>query len=159
MTQSTRAVRGSLLVAAAVVVIDQATKAWALEALDDRDIHVLWTLQFNLARNSGMAFGRGTGIGPIIGVVALVVVAALLVSLRRQANVMSTVAVGLVAGGAAGNVIDRLFRSPGWLRGEVVDFIDFQWWPIFNVADMGITIGGLMLVLGSLTAARHATTE
>ena len=55
----------------------------------------------------------------------------------------ATVAVGLVIGGAAGNVVDRLFRSPGWLRGAVVDFIDFQWWPIFNVADMAITIGGV----------------
>jgi signal peptidase II len=103
-----------------------------------------------------MAFSRGEGLGPVIGVLALVVVAALLVSLRRQTSVASTAAVGLVIGGAAGNVVDRLFRSPGWLRGAVVDFIDLQWWPIFNVADVAITVGGLLLLLGSFVGARRA---
>jgi signal peptidase II len=83
------------------------------------------------------------------------VVAALLVSLRRQTSPYGTIAVGLVIGGAAGNVIDRLFRSPGWLRGAVIDFIDLQWWPIFNVADMAITVGGLLLVFGSVVGSRQ----
>jgi signal peptidase II len=155
MTGSTRAVRGSVLIAILIVVLDQLTKAWALSALDDRDIELFWTLQLNLARNSGMAFSRGEGLGPVIGVVALVVVAALLVSLRRQTSPYGTIAVGLVIGGAAGNVIDRLFRSPGWLRGAVIDFIDLQWWPIFNVADMAITVGGLLLVFGSVVGSRQ----
>jgi signal peptidase II len=102
-----------------------------------------------------MAFSRGEGLGPVIGIVALVVVAALLVSLRRQSGTAGTIAVGLVIGGAAGNVVDRLFRSPGWLRGAVIDFIDVQFWPIFNVADMAITIGGLLLVFGSVAASRR----
>jgi signal peptidase II len=155
MTPSTRAVRGSVLIAIVIVVLDQLTKAWALSALDDRDIDVLWTLRFHLTRNSGMAFSRGQGLGPMIGIFALVIVAVLLVSLRRQAGAVSTIAVGLVIGGAAGNVIDRLFRSPGWLRGAVIDFIDLQWWPIFNVADMAVSIGGLLLVFGSLAAPRR----
>ena len=158
MTPSTRAVRGSVLIAFLVVVVDQLTKAWALSTLDDRNIELFWTLRFHLTRNSGMAFSRGEGLGPVIGVLALVVVAALLVSLRRQTSVASTVAVGLVIGGAAGNVVDRLFRSPGWLRGAVIDFIDLQWWPIFNVADMAITVGGLLLLLGSFVGARRAAT-
>jgi signal peptidase II len=156
MTQSTRAVRGSVLIAVVIVVVDQSTKAWALSALDDRNVDVFWKLRFHLTRNSGMAFSRGEGLGPVIGIVALVVVAALLVSLRRQSGTAGTIAVGLVIGGAAGNVVDRLFRSPGWLRGEVIDFIDVQFWPIFNVADMAITIGGLLLVFGSVAGSRRA---
>ena len=58
---------------------------------------------------------------------------------------------GLVLGGAVGNVLDRLLRGEGWLHGSVVDFIDLQWFPVFNVADMGVTIGGALLVLGALT--------
>lgn len=159
MTRSTRAVRGSVLIAIVIVVVDQLTKARALSALDDRDIDIVWTLRLHLSRNSGMAFSRGEGLGPVIGVVALIVVTVLLLSLRRQANTVSTVAVGLVIGGAAGNVVDRLFRSPGWLRGAVIDFIDFQWWPIFNVADAAITIGGLLLLFGSVSATRRVTAE
>jgi signal peptidase II len=156
MTQTTRAARGSVLIAVVIVVVDQLTKAWALSALDDRNVDVFWKLRFHLTRNSGMAFSRGEGLGPVIGIVALVVVAALLVSLRRQSGTAGTIAVGLVIGGAAGNVVDRLFRSPGWLRGEVIDFIDVQFWPIFNVADMAITIGGLLLVFGSVAASRRS---
>jgi signal peptidase II len=159
MTQSTRAGRGSVLIAIVIVVVDQLTKAWALSVLDDRDIDLFWTLRFHLTRNSGMAFSRGEGLGPVIGVLALIVVAALLISLRRQAGAAGAIAVGLVIGGAAGNVVDRLFRSPGWLRGAVIDFIDLQWWPIFNVADMAITIGGLLLVLGNFSAARRLAPE
>jgi signal peptidase II len=60
-----------------------------------------------------------------------------------------------VVGGALGNVIDRLFRSPGWFRGAVVDFIDFQWFPVFNIADMAINVGAGTLILGTFLASRH----
>ncbi len=135
-------------VASVVVLLDQLTKAWALEALDDGEvIHVIWTLQFNLAFNSGMAFSQAQGAGPILGVVALVVIVVLLVSVGRSGSRLSAVATGMVIGGAMGNVADRLFRSgEGFLRGEVVDFIDLQWWPVFNVADIGVTVGGVLLV-------------
>jgi signal peptidase II len=135
-------------VAAVVVLLDQVTKAWALAALDDGEvIEVVWTLQFNLAFNSGMAFSQAQGAGPILGVLALIVVAALLVSVGRTGSRLSAVATGMVIGGAIGNVIDRLFRSGGgFLRGEVVDFIDLQWWPVFNVADIAITVGGVLLI-------------
>jgi signal peptidase II len=113
---------------------------------------VLWTLRFHLTFNSGMAFSRGRGLGPIIGVVALVVVVVLLLSLRRQGSKLATVAVALVIGGAAGNVADRLFRNgDGFLRGEVVDFIDLQWWPVFNVADSAIVVGVALLALNALS--------
>ena len=154
-TGSTRTLGWSVGIAAAVVVLDQLTKQWALEALDDRDIDVVWTLRFNLVFNRGMAFSQGEGLGPIIGIVALAVIVALLVSLRRGAGRLGTIGVGLVVGGALGNVIDRLFRSPGWFRGSVVDFIDLQWFPVFNVADMAINVGGALLILGSIIHSRR----
>lgn len=143
-----------ILIAAIVVLLDQVTKAWALRALDDRDIEVVWTLQFNLAFNTGMAFSQGRGLGPVIGVLALVVVVVLLVRLGREGGRTATIATGLVVGGAIGNICDRLFRGDGWLRGAVVDFIDLQWFPIFNVADMAITVGAALLLVTSFAGAR-----
>jgi len=141
----------SLVVSAVLVAVDLLTKEWALGTLADREpIHVVWTLQWNLAFNSGMAFGRAQGFGPVIAVVATVVVVVLLVSLRREENRWSVAGVGLIIGGAVGNLLDRVFRGDGFLNGSVVDFIDFQWFPIFNVADMGINVGGAILVIGYL---------
>jgi signal peptidase II len=154
MSAPPRFLRGWAPIAAVVVVLDQLTKWWAVNTLDTRDIDIVWTLRMHLSFNSGMAFSRGQNLGPIIGVVALVVIVVLLLSLRKQSGRLTDVAVGLIVGGAVGNVLDRLFRSPGWLRGSVVDFIDFQWFPIFNVADMAITIGGALLVLSSWHAGR-----
>jgi signal peptidase II len=150
MNALARALRGSLAIAATVVLVDQLTKQWALNALDDGPIDVVWTLRFNLAFNKGMAFSQGTGFGPIIGIVALVVIVILLVSVGRSSSRLYPFAVGLIVGGAVGNLIDRLFRDPGWLRGAVVDFIDVQWWPIFNVADIAVTVGGALLLYTSV---------
>jgi signal peptidase II len=144
------------VVAAAWVVADQLSKTWALNALDDRIIELVWTLQLNLAFNTGMAFSRGEGLGPVIGVVALVVVVLMLMSLRRADSLLSAVAAGMVLGGAIGNLTDRLFRGDGWFDGAVVDFVDLQWFPIFNVADIGITVGGVLLVLSMWVSGRSA---
>jgi signal peptidase II len=85
-----------------------------------------------------------------------VVIVALLVSLRRNGSMLSAVGIGLVIGGAIGNVLDRLLRAgDGFLGGAVVDFIDLQWWPVFNVADMAITVGGVILVVGSVWSGRR----
>ena len=59
--------------------------------------------------------------------------------------------------GRVGNLLDRLFREPGWLRGAVVDFIDLQWWPIFNVADICVTVGGALLLFTSLQGSPRQT--
>lgn len=148
-----RGLRVPLAIAAVVVVLDQLTKHWALNELDDGHvIDVVGSLRFNLAFNRGMAFSQGEGLGPIIGVVALVVVVALLVSVGRSTSRWYPLAVGLIMGGALGNITDRLFRGDGWLRGGVVDFIDLQWWPIFNVADIGIVVGGGILLVLTLRA-------
>jgi signal peptidase II len=145
----------SLALAALWVLGDQLSKHWAVNELVDRDVDLIGSLRFNLHFNRGMAFSRGTGFGPVIGVIALVVVVALLLSLRRSSGRLSAVAVGLVIGGALGNVADRLFRNEGWFRGAVVDFIDLQWFPIFNVADIGINIGAGLLILGALLTGRE----
>jgi signal peptidase II len=154
MKLTARSLGGPLAIAAAVVLLDQLTKEWALNALADGPIDVVWTLRFNLAFNKGMAFSQGTGLGPIIGVVALVVIVGLLVSIGRSTSRMYPLEVGLIVGGAIGNLLDRLFRAPGWFRGAVVDFIDLQWWPIFNVADIGVTVGGALLLLTSVFDGR-----
>jgi signal peptidase II len=154
MTPSVRTMRGPLVIAAIVVLVDQLTKRWAVGALDGgRVIHVVGSLQLNLAFNTGMAFSRGAGLGPFVPVLAIGVIAALLIALGRSESRWFSVAVGLVIGGAVGNVLDRLFRGDGWLRGSVVDFIDLQWWPIFNVADAAVVVGGVLLVLSTLRAS------
>lgn len=154
---SVRALRGPLLIAAIVVAVDQLTKHWALNALgasaahpNGRNIDVVWTLRFNLAFNTGMAFSSGDGFGPFVPIIAVGVIAVLLISVGRTSSRWYNLAVGLVIGGALGNVVDRLFRGRGGLHGAVVDFIDVQWWPIFNVADIAVVCGGALLLLTTL---------
>ena len=157
---SLRSWRGPLAIAFGIVLVDQLTKQWAVDELaDGRVIEVVWTLQFNLAFNSGMAFGTATGLGPVIGLVATGVIIWLLVSLRTEGSTLSMIGIGCVIGGAAGNLIDRLFRDGGWMRGSVVDFIDFQWFPIFNVADMAVNVGAGLLILNAVLESRRATPE
>lgn len=147
--------RVSLVVALVTVVLDQITKRWAINALaDDHEIHVFWTLQFNLAFNTGMAFSKGTGLGPVIALLALLVVIVLIVSAAHLDSLLARVAAGMLIGGALGNLLDRMFRGDRFLYGGVVDFIDFQWWPIFNIADIGVTVGAVLFVLSSLRSPR-----
>jgi signal peptidase II len=150
-----RAWRVPVAIAGAVVLVDQLTKHWAVNELADRTIELVWTLQLNLAFNNGMAFGQGTGFGPVIGVLATVVIVFLLASLRNETSTVSTIGMGLLIGGAAGNLIDRLFRGDGLFRGAVVDSIDLQWFPIFNVADICVNVGAVLLILGSILGSRR----
>ena len=138
----------ALVSAAAVVAVDQLTKWWALEALDGgRIIDLVWTLRLRLVFNTGAAFSSFQGLGPLLGVAAVAVAAALLLNRRLVSGRWSGIAAGCIAGGALGNLADRLFRSDdGFLNGAVVDFIDVQWWPVWNVADMGVVLGGAALV-------------
>lgn len=142
-----------LLLATAIVVADQLTKSWAVSSLaNEPPTHVIWTLQWNLSFNSGMAFSQAQGIGPVIGVVATLIVIGLALSLRKVDHPVALIAGGLIIGGALGNLGDRMFRGRGWMHGAVVDFIDFQWFPIFNIADSAITVGGILFALWSLFA-------
>jgi signal peptidase II len=151
VSQRVRALRWPLAIAAVVVAADQLTKHWALNALDDGHvIELVGSLQLRLAFNTGMAFSQGDGFGPFIPILAITVVAALLMAVGRSTSRWFTLGVGLIVGGSLGNVVDRLFRGDGWLDGAVVDFIDVQWWPVFNIADACIVVGAGLLLLTSL---------
>ncbi len=146
-------------VAALVVAIDQLSKWWALEDLEDRNIDLIWTLRLNLVHNSGAAFGLGQSLDTYIAILALLFVAGLfVVGIRwykwsRWRVQVPPVLLGMILGGALGNLGDRFFRAgDGFLGGAVVDFIDLQWWPVFNVADAAIVIAAVVLVL---TAGRQ----
>ncbi len=144
------------LVAAAVLALDQLTKHWALAALDDGPIDLIGSLRLQLTFNSGASFSMGSGRGGLIGLVGLVVVVFLLRSVARWPGILAPVALGMIVGGALGNLADRVFRAGGGglLGGRVVDFIDLQWWPVFNVADMGVVLGAALLIVASLRQPR-----
>ena len=136
-------------VAFVVIVADQLTKTWALRALADGPIESIGSLQFQLFYNTGAAFsmGSGRGLGPWVSVLALVVVVGLSLGYNSRFT-LGAISAGLIAGGAIGNLIDRAFRGDaGFLHGAVVDFIDVQWWPVFNIADACIVVGAVLLVL------------
>ena len=149
-----------LWLSALVVLADQVTKNWAVNHLaDGHAVDVLWTLRFKLGFNSGMAFSQAEGLGPVIGVVALIAIAVLAFVARQSDTRSGSLAAAAILGGAAGNVADRLFRGDGWLHGAVIDFIDLQWWPVFNVADMAITVGGAILVVGAWRAPKVTASD
>ena len=144
-------------VALVVVGFDQLTKWWATERLSlagcgvpDGCIEVVGSLRFRLIENHGSAFSFGTGLGPLLGVVAAVMAVILLRASSRSGTGMALV-LGLVAGGAVGNLVDRLARADdGLLSGGVVDFVDLQWWPVFNLADVAIVVGVAALAVLSM---------
>ena len=152
-------VRTIVAVAAGLVALDQLTKWWAVEALSDppRTIDLVWTLRFRYLENRGTAFSLTDDTGPVVSVVALVVVVLLFRSGRTQRAPLVLVSYGLVVGGTVGNLLDRFLRTradDGLLGGGVVDFVDLQWFPVFNVADAALTVGiGLLLVAGFFTDA------
>jgi signal peptidase II len=138
-------------VAAVVIAVDQLTKTWAVHTLQGRDVDLFWTLRFHLARNRGAAFSLNFASGGVTALLAIAVVIILITVGRGMNTRVGILGLGLVLGGALGNLVDRLVRDgSGFLGGAVIDFIDFQWWPIFNVADMAVTIGGVLLVLTSV---------
>ena len=138
----------------AVVAIDQSTKSWALSHLASGPRHVLWTFQLALQFNSGVAFSQATGATTIVTVIGLAVLCALLVVAWRTAGTFTAVVLGLMIGGAVGNLVDRLVRHHG---GSVIDFIDPQWFPVFNVADSALTIGVILALGRSVLMSRaHA---
>jgi signal peptidase II len=132
----------ALAVGIVVVAADQVTKTLVVSDLT-RPVHLLGPLGLSLGYNSGSAFSLFTGWAPLLVVVALLVVGVLLALALRARRASVAVALGLVLGGALGNVADRLFRGH---HGEVVDFITFTHWPTFNVADACITVGILLLI-------------
>lgn len=148
-------IRRQALLIGLVILLDQVTKSWAVSALaDGHVIHVIGSLQFSLGFNSGFAFSQGQGMGPLVGIFAIIAVLFLLRAVRKATTQLSAMALCAIVAGALGNIADRIFRGEGWLHGRVVDFIDVQWWPVFNVADSSITVGACALIAAMLMEAR-----
>lgn len=135
--------------AVTILVLDQLTKIWAVARLENQPpIEVLGQfLQLTFVRNPGAAFSLGAGSTLIVSLLALVIVGVLLLRARNLASVWWAVAMGGMIGGALGNLIDRVFRSPGVFRGHVVDFLALPNWPVFNIADMAVVGSAILMVL------------
>jgi signal peptidase II len=155
--------RRALLVTAivvGVVVLDQLTKVWAVDALADRPTQIIGDdVQLQVRRNTGGAFSLFEGMTPILAILAIVLVVFLVRAARRTDGIVAVVALALVLGGAIGNLSDRVFRSPGFLRGAVVDFVQVGSFPTFNVADSAITVGAILLIGWSLFGGRRDRAE
>jgi signal peptidase II len=133
---------------AGIIALDQLTKAWVVAELSDAPLSIIGTtVEFRLSRNTGGAFSLFQEFTPVLAVLALIVAVVLVRALQRTRDRVILVALALVLAGAVGNLIDRMVRSPGFLRGAVVDFIRVGDFPSFNVADSAITIGAVLLVI------------
>ena len=138
---------GILGVSAAVVFgADLATKTWVVSRFGDGHVtHLIpHVLDIQESRNAGAAFGLATGATIMFTLVAAAVAVVIVRESRRLRSARWAVALGLLLGGAVGNLGDRLLRSPGPLRGRVVDWIYLHHWPVFNVADSAIVVGGIL---------------
>jgi signal peptidase II len=136
---------------ATIILLDQLTKSWAVANLADGPKQILGdTVELTLTRNSGGAFSRFQGMTPVLAIGAIIVTIVLARVLRKANDRLLIVALTLLLGGALGNLADRAFRAPGFLRGHVVDFVAVGWWPVFNVADSCVTIGAILLIICSL---------
>ena len=133
----------------AVLVADLVSKTIVVATLSDRaPLRLLGgLLTLRELRNSGAAFSIGTSVTVVFTLIALGVIVAILRTARRLRSIPWAITLGLLLGGATGNLGDRLFRSPGFLRGNVVDWIELPHWPVFNVADASIVCGGVLAVL------------
>jgi len=142
---------GTFLGAAALVaLLDQLTKHWALSALDDGPIDLVGSLRLNLVFNDRAAFSLGFGNTTAIALVGCTLVVVLVVMGVRAEQRSWALGLGIILGGALGNLSDRAFRAgDGFLGGRVVDMVDLQWWPVFNLADVALWVGIGVLLLAS----------
>jgi len=159
LTRPTGLRRGWLLVLVglAVLILDILSKLIVVATLSDRPpVRLLGGFVYlTEARNTGAAFGLAQGMTVVFTMVAAGVIVVILRTAPKLRSTGWAWALGLVLGGALGNLVDRIFRSPGIFRGGVVDFISLldpagQVWPIFNVADSAIVCGGFLGVVMAL---------
>ncbi len=149
-----------LLIAAGVLALDQLTKWWAVSTLPGDPIRLIpGVLWLRYVTNSGGAFGLFPGAGSFIALGAMAAVVLIVLVVHRTQGGLEAAAMGLVLGGAVGNLIDRLFRGDGLLDGRVVDFIDPEHFPAFNVADSAITVGACLAVLAAFFLSRGGDAE
>nr|WP_245354428.1 signal peptidase II [Brachybacterium sacelli] len=138
------------VVGAVIAVLDQITKNWAEASLPllDPQPFLGEFLQLTLLYNSGAAWGMGSGATPVVTCLQIVIVLGVIVfAVRGVRSPWYTLALGLILGGALGNIHDRLLRPPGPFHGEVVDFLELPHWPVFNLADMAVVGGAILVVL------------
>ena len=133
------------------VLLDQVTKTWAVDRLQGAaPIEAIpGVLSFTFVLNPGAAFGMATGATVVISVLAIIITGVVIVMSRKIDDRWWGVGLGLLFAGALGNLLDRLFRPPGPLRGHVVDFLRFDFidFPVFNVADTAITFAACVIIL------------
>ncbi len=143
-------------VAVAVLALDIATKVTVVATLSHRPpIRLLGGfLKLRVDRNPGAAFSFGPSLTILFSLIAIAVIVLILRWSRRIGSVSWAIALGLLLGGATGNLVDRFFRWPGAFRGWVVDWIQVPHWPVFNLADSAIVCGGVLLVLLSARGIR-----
>ncbi|UGT45981.1 signal peptidase II [Nocardia yamanashiensis] len=137
-----------LTLAAVLLGLDLLTKTIVVAQLKPgQPIYLIgdW-LRLSLVRNPGAAFSMATGMTWLLTLIAAAVVIGVIRIGRTLRSVPWAIGLGMVLGGALGNLIDRLFRAPGPLQGHVVDFVAVGWWPVFNVADSAIVCGAILLV-------------
>jgi lipoprotein signal peptidase len=142
-------VRILFVIAAAVLALDIASKAIVVATLSDRaPVRLLGgLLTLRESRNSGAAFSIGTSMTVVFTLIAVGVIVFIVRTSRRIYSLSWAIALGLLLGGAMGNLADRIFRAPGPFRGWVVDWIELPHWPVFNLADSAIVCGGVLMVL------------
>lgn len=146
-----RALTLALYSAAAVAyLLDRLTKMWAEGVLAGRaPLEVIpGVLSFNYTTNSGGAFGLGRSAPWLFATATVAVSLVIVVMSLRLSRPMVAVSLGLILGGALGNLTDRVANGPA-LSGHVTDFIDFHVWPVFNLADSAIVLGAVMLAIAT----------
>jgi signal peptidase II len=143
-------------VALFVLALDVVTKIVVVHALAHHaPIRLLGGfLTLLLLRNSGAAFSIGTSMTIVFTAIAVAVIIYILRTARKLRSLPWAITLGLLLGGATGNLSDRIFRSPGVFRGDVVDWIELPHWPVFNLADSAIVCGGVLAVLLALMGLR-----
>jgi signal peptidase II len=150
--------RIGLLLAVAVFVIaaDVISKAIVVAKMPGHaPIRLLGgLLTITLTRNGGAAFSIGTSMTIVFTAIALGVVVYILRTARNLRSIGWAISLGLLLGGATGNLIDRIFRAPGVFQGHVVDWIELPHWPVFNLADSAIVCAGVLIVLLALRGIR-----
>jgi signal peptidase II len=143
-----RRLRLLLTVAGVVLFLDIVTKVLAVRLLTPgQPVSIVGdTITWTLVRNSGAAFSMATGYTWMLTLIATGVVIGIIWMGRRLVSPWWAIGLGMILGGAMGNLVDRFFRSPGPLQGHVVDFLSIGWWPVFNVADPAVFGGAILLV-------------
>lgn len=152
--------RIALLLALITLLIDQASKMWALAALPGRTIPLLGDLlSLQLVRNPGAAFSLGAGSTLVLTLISAVVTVGIVIALRRCRSQPWAIVLGIILGGAVGNLIDRLLREPGFGRGHVIDFINYGGMFIGNIADIALVGGVVALVILELASVPFSPEE